>query len=89
MVASVGTAFTYFPPPRPRGDYNKSRWKEIKGIDFIVVTLFIAGLTTLLIRLTWGGTEDHPWKSASTIAPIIGAAIIAVTIARSDHKDFQ
>ncbi|KAH9203883.1 hypothetical protein DL95DRAFT_471991 [Leptodontidium sp. 2 PMI_412] len=25
VVASVRTAFTYFPPPRPRGDYNKSR----------------------------------------------------------------
>ncbi|KAH6705460.1 hypothetical protein BKA61DRAFT_581224 [Leptodontidium sp. MPI-SDFR-AT-0119] len=54
VVASVRTAFTYFPPPRPRGDYNKSRWKEVKEIDFIVVALFAAGLTTLLIRLTWG-----------------------------------
>ncbi|KAH8593865.1 major facilitator superfamily transporter [Bisporella sp. PMI_857] len=81
VVALVGTAFTYFPRPRPRGDYDKSRWEEVKEIDFIGVSLFAAGLTTLLIGLTWGGTEDHPWKSASTSAPIIiGAAVIAATM---------
>ncbi|KAH7344394.1 major facilitator superfamily transporter [Pyrenochaeta sp. MPI-SDFR-AT-0127] len=81
VIALVGTASTYFPLPRPRGDYDKSRWEEFKEIDFIGVSLFAAGLTTLLIGLTWGGSEDHSWKSASTIAPInIGAAVIAATM---------
>ncbi|PVH72211.1 major facilitator superfamily transporter [Cadophora sp. DSE1049] len=81
VVALVGTAFTYFPRPRPRGDYDKSRWDEVKEIDFIGVFLFGGGLTTMLIGLTWGGEDEHPWDSASTLAPIlIGAATLVATM---------
>jgi MFS family permease len=70
-IALVGTAFFYWPTPRPRGDFDKSRWDEVEEIDFIGLFLFTGGLTTFLIGLTWGGTAAHPWKSAGCIAPIV------------------
>ena len=71
VIALAGTALTYWPTPRPRGDYDKSRWDEVLEIDFPALFLFAGGLTTFLIGLTWGGSAAHPWNSAGTIAPII------------------
>ena len=71
VLSTAGTIMFYFPPSRPQYDYNKTRWQEIKEIDYVGFVLYTAGLTILLIGLTWAGTEAHPWKSASTIAPII------------------
>lgn len=64
------TAF-YFPPSRPQGDYEKSRWQEVKEIDYVGILLYTGGLTTFLIGLTWAGSTGHLWKSASVIAPIV------------------
>ncbi|KAH7400399.1 major facilitator superfamily transporter [Cadophora sp. MPI-SDFR-AT-0126] len=81
VVAFIGTAFTYFPRPRPRGDYDKTRWQELKEIDFIGVALLAGGLASLLIGLTWAGTVNHAWKSASTIVPIVvGVVTIAAMV---------
>lgn len=70
-MSLAGVAAFYFPPSRPQADYEKSRWQEIKELDYIGIVLYTGGLTTLLIGLTWAGTPAHPWKSASVIAPII------------------
>lgn len=81
-VALIGTAFTYWPTPRPRGDYDKSRWTEFKEIDFLGLILFTCGLTSFLIGLTWGGSTGHPWSSASTVVPIvIGLVVVVATFA--------
>jgi MFS family permease len=74
VLSTIGTILFYFPPSRPQYDFNKSRWQEIKEIDYIGFLLYTAGLTVLLIGLTWAGTEAHPWKSASTIGPIVAGA---------------
>ncbi|KAH8685014.1 fungal trichothecene efflux pump [Ilyonectria robusta] len=70
-VALVGTALFYWPTPRPRGDFDKSRWTQFREIDWIGLSLFTGGLTTCLIGLTWGGTAAYPWKSAGSIVPIV------------------
>ncbi|KAJ9643789.1 hypothetical protein H2204_001934 [Knufia peltigerae] len=71
VLSMIGTLAFYWPPERPQYDYEKSRWQEIKEIDYVGFTLYTGGLTVFLIGLTWAGTPDHAWKSASTIAPII------------------
>jgi len=38
--------------------------------------LFIGGLAVFLVGITWGGTEQHPWSDASTIAPIVVGLIV-------------
>lgn len=67
----AGTVAFYFPPSRPQLDYEKSRWQEIRELDFIGFALYTAGLTIFLIGLTWAGTTTHAWSAASTIAPIV------------------
>lgn len=74
VLSTIGTIMFYFPPSRPQFDYDKSRWDEIKEIDYVGFLLYTAGLTILLIGLTWAGTPDHPWDSASTIGPIVAGA---------------
>ncbi|KAJ9618122.1 hypothetical protein H2204_013169 [Knufia peltigerae] len=71
VLSTAGTIVFYFPPSRPQYDFDKTRWQEIKEIDYIGFLLYTAGLTILLIGLTWAGSANHPWTSASTIAPIV------------------
>lgn len=71
FIALVGTALFYWPNPRPRADYDKSRWQQVREIDWIGIFFFTGGSTTFVIGLTWGGSTAHPWKSAGTIAPIL------------------
>ncbi|KAL2423684.1 Trichothecene efflux pump TRI12 [Exophiala dermatitidis] len=71
VLSMVGTLLFYFPPSRPQYDWDKSRWQEVKEIDYIGFLLYTAGLTIFLIGLTWAGTDAHPWNAASTVAPIV------------------
>ncbi|KAF7554061.1 hypothetical protein G7Z17_g3158 [Cylindrodendrum hubeiense] len=79
-VALLGTALFYWPTPRPRGDFDKPRWKQFQEIDWVGLFLFTAGLSTCLIGLTWGGTPAYPWKSAGAIVPIV-AGLLALAAA--------
>ncbi|EXJ61054.1 hypothetical protein A1O7_05207 [Cladophialophora yegresii CBS 114405] len=71
VLSMIGTILFYYPPPRPQYDFQKSRWQQIKEVDYIGFLLYTGGLTIFLIGLTWAGTPGHAWKSASVIAPII------------------
>ncbi|KAH7133831.1 fungal trichothecene efflux pump [Dactylonectria macrodidyma] len=77
-ISLLGTAFFYWPTPRPRGDFDKSRWQQFREIDWIGLFLFTSGLTTCLIGLTWGGTTAYPWKSAGAIVPIVGGLLALI-----------
>ncbi|KIW15109.1 hypothetical protein PV08_07896 [Exophiala spinifera] len=78
VLSTAGTVLFYFPPSRPQYDYDKTRWQEIKEIDYLGFLLYTAGLTIMLIGLTWAGSVNHPWKSASTIGPIVAGALTLV-----------
>ncbi|KAM5349844.1 hypothetical protein ACJ41O_006349 [Fusarium nematophilum] len=81
-IALGGTALFYWPTPRPRGDFEKSRWQQTKEIDWTGLFLFTTGLATCLVGLTWGGTPAYPWKSAGAIVPIVvGIATVAAAFA--------
>ncbi|KIV87065.1 hypothetical protein PV11_02636 [Exophiala sideris] len=71
VLSMIGTLVFYWPPERPQYDFQKSRWQEIKEIDYIGFLLYTGGLTIFLIGLTWAGTAGHAWKSATVIAPIV------------------
>lgn len=70
-LSLVGTFIFYFPPTRPQFDFERTRWDQIKSIDFVAFILYAGGLTSTLIGLSWGGQPAHPWRSASVIAPIV------------------
>lgn len=74
VVCIVGTAIFYFPPSRPRKDYDKTRWQEFAELDFIGLLLFAAGLTIFLVGLTYlGNTTYSKAVVGSTIT--IGAIV--------------
>lgn len=70
-VALIGTACVYFPPSHPQHDYGKTRFQQLKELDFVGIFLFSTGLTVFLVGLSWAGQPGHAWKSASVIAPIV------------------
>ncbi|KAK1569566.1 major facilitator superfamily transporter [Colletotrichum navitas] len=80
FIALTGTGFSYYPTPRPRGDFDKTRIQQLKDTDWIGLLLFTSGLATALVGLTWGGTPTHPWNSAGSIAPIVvGFAVLTLS----------
>jgi MFS family permease len=44
--------------------------QKLKQTDWIGALIFVGGMTSLLVGLSWGGIQ-HPWSSAATLAPII------------------
>lgn len=65
----IGTFFVYFPPSHPRPD-GKTKWQELKELDYVGAFLFIAGLVVFLYGLSSGGTS-YPWDAAGTLVPLI------------------
>lgn len=52
---------------------------KISSIDWTGSIVFIIGITTFLVGITWGGTQ-FAWDSAATLVPIIlGLAAIFIT----------
>ncbi|KAL1619388.1 hypothetical protein SLS54_006666 [Diplodia seriata] len=79
-LCTVGIAIFYFPPSRPRKDYDKSRWDEFKELDWIGLLLFTAGLTICLVGLTYLGKSSYSKALvASTIT--VGALTTAACFA--------
>ena len=79
VICLVGTAIFYFPPARPRKDYEKTRLQQFTELDFIGYVLYGAGLTVFLIGLSWAGEADHAWHSASVVAPIVLGAVVFIS----------
>jgi MFS family permease len=44
--------------------------QKLKQTDWIGALIFLGGMTSFLVGLSWGGIQ-HPWDSAATLAPII------------------
>ncbi|TKA78519.1 hypothetical protein B0A55_01991 [Friedmanniomyces simplex] len=69
VFSMIGTFIVYFPPSHPRPD-GKTKWQQFKELDFVGAFLFVAGLAVFLFGLNVGGNQ-YPWKSGSTLAPLI------------------
>lgn len=70
FITFKATALLYWPVSRPRGDFDKSRWQQIKELDYIGIVSITGGLAFLTCGLTWGGVT-FPWNSAGSILPIV------------------
>lgn len=52
---------------------------KISNVDWTGSLMFIIGMTTFLVGITWGGSQ-FPWKSAATLVPmILGLAVVFMT----------
>jgi MFS family permease len=52
--------------------------QKLKQTDWIGVFIFIGGMTSFLVGLSWGGIQ-HPWDSVATLAPIL-AGLFALVV---------
>lgn len=46
-------------------------------VDWLGATLFISGLTSFLVGLSFGGT-NYPWQSYQTLLPLIIGAVTTI-----------
>ncbi|EXF79121.1 MFS drug transporter [Colletotrichum fioriniae PJ7] len=70
---SAGCALFFMPLRKVEGD-----WKvKTKAIDFIGILLALAGTTSLMLGLTWGGGE-YPWASAAVLSTLLVGAFVCV-----------
>ncbi|KAH7251471.1 fungal trichothecene efflux pump [Fusarium tricinctum] len=73
-ICLVGTFICYFPPSRPQHDFEKTRWQQVKELDYIGLLLFATGLTIFLTGITFLGAAHRSMTLvASTIS--IGACV--------------
>ncbi|CAK7231301.1 hypothetical protein SBRCBS47491_007883 [Sporothrix bragantina] len=76
-IAVVLYVLFYHPPRFNMLHTKRSKWNELKRLDFGGLILFTAGLVLFLIGLSWGG-QSYPWKSAKVIATIVVGALCLV-----------
>lgn len=84
VVCIIGTAIFYFPPSRPRNDYEKTRWQEFAELDFIGLFLFAAGLTILLVGLTYIGMATY--SKAVVASTVVVGTLVTVACFWYDFK---
>jgi hypothetical protein len=52
--------------------------KKLGQVDWVGAVLFVGGLTSFLVGLSWGGVQ-HPWTSPATKAPV-AAGMVGVAL---------
>lgn len=62
--------FCYHPPSYQMLHEGKSIRKQLAELDYGGITLFVGGLVSLVLGLSWGGGL-FPWTSPSVIAPLV------------------
>jgi len=62
----------FYHPPKFEAIHieGRSKWEEVKRLDYVGILVFTAGATLLLLGLSWGGTS-YPWTDAHVLAPLI------------------
>ncbi|KAF5699604.1 drug facilitator PEP5 [Fusarium mundagurra] len=73
-ICLIGTFICYFPPSRPQHDFEKTRWQQVKELDYIGLFLFATGLTVFLIGVTYLG-EAHRSMTLVACTISIGACV--------------
>lgn len=67
----------YFPPKFERLHRNRTRWQEVKELDFGGIILYAGGLILFLLGLSWGG-QLYPWDSSHTLGTLITGILVLI-----------
>lgn len=70
FVTFKATALLYWPVSRPKGDFHKTRWQQVKELDYIGMATITGGIALFTCGLTWGGIL-FPWDHPGSILPIL------------------
>ncbi|KAK8071442.1 hypothetical protein PG997_011645 [Apiospora hydei] len=82
IIFSVSTVVLYavfYHPPRYEQLHvrGRTKWAQVRALDFGGLFLFCAGMTLFLVGLSWGGTT-YPWRSAPVLATLIVGIVVLV-----------
>lgn len=62
----------------PNNDVHQSPWwKQLKRIDFVGASTFIASVVCFLLATQWGGVR-YSWSSPTVIALFVAAAVLLI-----------
>ncbi|OTB01318.1 hypothetical protein M426DRAFT_323587 [Hypoxylon sp. CI-4A] len=78
-VAIVLLFFFYQPPTFDLLHERKTKKQLLKQLDYAGIFMWTAGLTLLLMGVSWGGTI-YPWKSAATISSLVIGAVLLIAL---------
>lgn len=77
----LGVAVVLIPPFLNLRPIKLSMKEKIRQLDWIGIPLFIAGMTSFVLGITWGGVL-FPWASWKTLLPLIlGIVVLLVFVA--------
>ena len=51
--------------------------RKLKAVDFLGIFLALAGMTVVILGLTWGG-QEYAWDSAQVIATLVVGTAVSV-----------
>ncbi|KAK8004769.1 hypothetical protein PG990_010806 [Apiospora arundinis] len=71
-VVTVVLYAVFYHPPRYEQLHvrGRSKWQQVRALDFGGLFLFCAGMTLFLVGLSWGGTA-YPWRSAHVLGTLV------------------
>ncbi|OQU97191.1 hypothetical protein CLAIMM_03165 [Cladophialophora immunda] len=79
MSASIALQYVFYRPPNFRqlhGD-DRTRWEEVKRIDWVGLFFLVAGLVLFLLGISWGG-QPLPWSSTRVLGLVISGGITLI-----------
>jgi len=77
-VATVLYVLFYHPPTYNQLHVSgKSKFQQLKTLDYVGIFLYTGGLVLFLIGLNWGGSS-YPWASAQVLCTIISGLLVLV-----------
>ncbi|KAF4449015.1 hypothetical protein F53441_7665 [Fusarium austroafricanum] len=79
-ICLVGTFFCYFPPSRPQHDFEKTRWQQVKELDYVGLLLFATGLTMFLIGITFLGAAHYSTALVASTISVGGCVFISAFV---------
>lgn len=68
FIALKATALLYWPVSRPKGDFHRTRWEQVKELDYVGIASITGGIALFTCGLTWGGRVFH-WNHPGSILP--------------------
>lgn len=80
-IALVAFVFAFKPPKTAT-----NRLEKLKKIDYPGILLMTAGLVLLLLALTFGSGDEHPWNSGATISCFVLGGVLTIAFGVWDLK---
>ncbi|KAI2620469.1 trichothecene efflux pump [Hypoxylon sp. NC1633] len=80
VSAAIALLFLFYHPPTFDLLHKRKTKKDLlKQLDYAGIFMWTAGLTLVLMGVSWGGTS-YPWNSAATISSIVIGVVLLIAL---------